>query len=620
MCQNHASPFPFFEADGMKMRTLAPVMLTIALTAGATAADAQQIFIEAQSSGEPLMVPPGLGGPRQMKTGTGRILGRVLASDSGAPIRRAQVRLTAPEIGVKTALTDADGRFEFRELPGGRFSLNASKSGYVNVQYGQTRPFEQGRPIELADRQVLDKADISMPRGGVITGRLTDEFGDPVPDAMVSAMRQTWLNGRRRLTPSGRTSQTNDLGQYRMYGLPPGEYYISATLRNTDIMMLDATMLGGGSGASGSTPSSGYAPTYFPGTTTASSAQRVTVAIAQEAQNTDFALAPVRLARISGTVMTSDGKPLASAMVTAMPSTRGDVGMGILNAGNARTTKDGNFTLTSVAPGDYTVTVRSVMITTSDGGDMMTFRATIGGGDGGDGEAANMPLTVSGEDMSNVVIVTSKGATASGRLVFEGSANPPATTGVRVTAASADLEGPLLGGGGAGQAKEDGSFQLRGLSGRRLLRAGNLPPGWTLKSVRLNGDDVTDTGVEFKPGQDVGGLEIVATSKQTEISGTVTTPSGASIKDYTVIVFSDDSQHWSLPLSRWVTGTRPDQEGRFRVRNMPPGSYNIIAVDYVEAGAWGDPELLDRLKAHAKRITLSEGGSEKLDLKLTEGY
>ena len=72
-------------------------------------------------------------------------------------------------------------------------------------------------------------------------------------------------------------------------------------------------------------------------------------------------------------------------------------------------------------------------------------------------------------------------------------------TGVRITAAPADMDSPLLGGGGAGQAKEDGSFQLKGLSGRRLLRAGNLPPGWTLKAVRLNGEDVTDSGVEFKP-------------------------------------------------------------------------------------------------------------------------
>ena len=250
-----------------------------------------------------------------MKTGTGRILGRVLASDSGTPIRRAQVRLTAPEIGVKTALTDAEGRFEFRELPAGRFTLNASKSGYVNVQYGQTRPFESGRPIELADKQVLDKADISMPRGGVISGRITDEFGDPVPDAMVSAMRQTWSNGRRRLTPSRphrvRPTTSASTGST---ACRPASTTSAPRCATPTIMMLDAAMLGGGgSGASGSTPSSGYAPTYFPGTTTAPSAQRVTVAIGQEAQNTDFALAPVRLARISGIVMTSEGKPLEGA-------------------------------------------------------------------------------------------------------------------------------------------------------------------------------------------------------------------------------------------------------------------------------------------------------------------
>jgi hypothetical protein len=138
--------------------------------------------------------------------------------------------------------------------------------------------------------------------------------------------------------------------------------------------------------------------------------------------------------------------------------------------------------------------------------------------------------------------------------------------------------------------------------------------------VRLNGDDVTDTGVELKPGQDVSGFEVVATAKQTEISGTVTASNGAPIKDYTVVVFADDAQLWNLPLTRWVTGTRPDQEGRFRVRNMPAGSYNVVVVDYIESGSWGDPELLERLKARARRITLSEGGTEKLDLKLTDQF
>ena len=299
---------------------------------GAAAAPAraqQQIVIEAsQSPGEPLMMP-GFGGPRQLKTGTGRILGRVVSTDTGGPLRRAQVRLTAPEIGVKVALTDAEGRFEFRELPAGRFTLNASKSGYVSVQYGQTRPFEQGRPIELADKQVLAKIDIAMPRGGVISGRIVDEFGDPLPDALVSAMRQTWANGRRRLLPTGRTSQTNDLGQYRMYGLPPGEYYISASLRNTDIMIMDAALLGGASsGASGSTPSSGYAPTYFPGTTTAASAQRVTVAVGQEAQNTDFALAPLPIAEL---ISTSASEELRPSQCRARPSRRPSAQSGVMS-------------------------------------------------------------------------------------------------------------------------------------------------------------------------------------------------------------------------------------------------------------------------------------------------
>ena len=605
-------------------RRLGRVLIALAFLAAAAPARAQQqIVIEAtQPAGEPMMMPPGLGGPRQLKTGTGRILGRVVSTDTGGPLRRAQVRLTAPEIGVKVALTDAEGRYEFRELPAGRFSLNASKSGYVSVQYGQTRPFEQGRPIELADKQVLAKTDVAMPRGGVISGRIVDEFGDPLPDALVSAMRQTWSNGRRRLLPTGRTSQTNDLGQYRMYGLPPGEYYISASLRNTDITIMDAALLGGpSSGASGSTPSSGYAPTYFPGTTTATSAQRVTVAVGQEAQNTDFALAPVRLARITGTVMTSDGKPLDGGMVSAMPASRtGEVGLALMGGATGRTSKDGNFSIPSVAPGEYTLTVRSVRIITSDGGDTMMFRATIGGGsDGTDSETASVPVVVSGEDLSNVVIITSKGATANGRLTFEGGA-PPAATGVRINSVAADTDGPIMMAAGGVTAKDDGSFQLKGLSGRRLLRLNNLPPGWTLKSVRLNGDDVTDLGIEFKSGQDLSGLELVASSKQTEITGGVTASNGSPLKDYTVVVFSDDPQYWTLPFTRWVNGTRPDQEGRFRVRNLPAGSYNIVAVDYIEAGAWGDPELLDRLKSHAKRITLSDGGSEKVDLKLVEQY
>src|SRR5574339_384396 len=238
---------------------------------------AQQIIINGPTTDVPVQLP-GMG-PRQPKTGTARLRGRVLSIDNGGPVRRAQVRIMSADIGSKSAMTDAEGRYEFRDLPAGRFTLSATKAGYVTVQYGQTRPFESGKPIDLSEGQLMDKADFSLPRGSAISGRLVDEFGDPVADALVSAMRSAWVGGRRRLQPTGRTSQTNDLGQFRIYGLSPGEYYVSATFTGA-----------GGGGPTGSNPNSGYAPTYFPGTANGSDAQKITLTIGQEAQNTDFAL------------------------------------------------------------------------------------------------------------------------------------------------------------------------------------------------------------------------------------------------------------------------------------------------------------------------------------------
>ena len=173
-----------------------------------------------------------LPGRAQLKTGTGRIKGRLLTADTGTPVRRAQVRISGTDIMPKTAITDDEGRYEFRDLPAGRFTLSATKAGYVTVNYGQTRPFEPGKPIELGEAQVLDKADITMPRGSAISGRIIDEFGEPIADAQVTRdaldVGRTASAGCSR--PAARRT-TNDLGQYRIYGLPPGDYFVSATLR-----------------------------------------------------------------------------------------------------------------------------------------------------------------------------------------------------------------------------------------------------------------------------------------------------------------------------------------------------------------------------------------------------
>src|SRR6266542_3638461 len=309
---------------------------------------------------------------------------------------------------------------------------------------------------------MMDKADIAMPRGGVVSGRLIDEFGGPIADAVVNAMRSAWSGGRRRLQPTGRTSMTNDLGQFRIYGLSPGDYYVSATFRGGDMMAMEIAMaatMGGGAtgGPTGSNPSSGYAPTYYPGTPNGAEAQKIAVAAGQEAQNTDFSLLPVRLAKVSGLVLSSEGKPVEGALVTAAPKNM--EGAGMMMPGTGRSDKNGAFTIANVAPGDYVLQSRSLQIAMSGGGDNMTFTARIGGGaeGGSDSEVGSLPISVSGEDLSNVVLVTSKGASAAGRLTFEGGAAPNNLTNIRVMPVPADGDGgPSLVLGGANSVKADG--------------------------------------------------------------------------------------------------------------------------------------------------------------------
>ncbi len=606
------------------------VALHCALFAGAAfvAVHAQEVRQQIQiggpgSDGAPLqMLPPG----RQAKTGTGSLRGRVVANDTGGPVRRAQVRISGPEIGTKTALTDGQGRYEFRDLPAGRFLVSVSKSGFVTMQYGQNRPFEPGRPLDLADAQKMDKVDVSLPRGGVLAGRVVDELGEAVADADVTAMRMQFANGKRRLVPSGRNSTTNDLGQFRVYGLPPGEYYVSATVRNMSSIMMD--MLGGGGGGpSGSNQSAGYAATYYPASPSPAEAQRVTLAVGQELGSVDIQLQPVRLAKISGTAVGSDGKPMAGAMVMLMPVMKDSLQS--MPGGTSRTNGDGGFTLTGVTPGEYSLHVQSMGAIFQAAGNAMAFAmSTPESGAGApppppaapptqEREFALASVSVAGEDIAGLVVVGTRGAKALGTISYGAAARPQGATGLRVSAPPADPDTSPMSMFGGTNVKESGAFEVDGLIGQRVFRVANAPKGWILKQVRLNGEDVTDRGVEFKPGEDVTGLEIELTNRTTSIDGGVTDDRGQALKDCTVVVFAEDPAKWTLPMTRWTASSRPDQEGRFKFNNLPPGAYYAIAVEYVAAGEWSDPEWLARTSKKATRFTLDEGSPKALDLKVS---
>lgn len=520
------------------------------------------------------------------KVGTARIRGRVVAADTGEPLRKAQVRAMSAELREsRLATTDRAGLFELTELPAGRYQLTASKGSFVQLQYGQTRPFDAGKPLEISDGQTIEHVDFGLPRGAVIAGRVVDELGEPMSDVMVSVLRYQFMQGRRQLMPAGRFGTTNDIGEYRIFGLPPGQYYLSATLRTTspnDVATNDR---------------SGYAPTYYPGTPSVSEAQRLTLELAQTQSGVDVTLAPARLARITGSVVDADGKPLAGGMIVLIQASGGM----FMSTAGGQVKPDGSFTVLGVAPGEYTLRA-------------MTGPGPLGGA--GALEMISTNVTVTGDDISGLRIAGVRPSTLTGRVILpQVGADAIRPAALQLMTVS-ERPGPLFGdGGGVSRVADDLTFTLKAQPGNLLIRLRPQAQEVALKAVRVGGQDVTDSGLELRPNEDVGGLEVELTTQQSELSGIVMDGRSRPVKDYSVVVFARDPQRWSI-ASRYFGGGRPDQEGRFKVRSLPAGDYYAIALDYMEPGAGTDPEFLERVRGRATEFSLTEGQIRALDLKL----
>jgi len=537
----------------------------------------------------PPPLPPGFPAPPRdisAQPSTAIIRGHVFDAATGQPLRKAQVRAISPEIREnRLSTTDNNGAYEIKELPAGRYQLNASKGSFVQLQYGQTRPFEAGKPLQISNGQTIEKVDFSLPRGGVITGRIVDETGEATADVQVMAMRYQYIQGRRQLTPVGRQSTTNDIGEFRIFALPPGQYYISATLRS-GINVLDTA----------STDRAGYAPTYFPNTPNVAEAQRVTVAVGQTLSDLNIALSPTRLARVSGTAVDSEGKPLVSAIILMIQTT----GFSAAAAGANQVRPDGSFSIANVSPGDYILRAQGP-----------TGLAAAGA------EVAQANVTVAGEDINGLRITGVKPSTVTGRVVVAGADTPGAARGLQLFALPASNEFGILTSPGIGRINDDGTFEMKLQPGRQLIRQNSGPgsPQMAIKAVRLNGVDVTDGGIDVRANEDISGVELELTSTLSDVSGSVAGARNEPVKDFTVVMFARDRQRWGF-ASRYVNMGRPDQDGKYKVRGLPPGEYYAIALDYIEPGEVQDPEFLDRIKDRATEFSLGDGEARGLDLKL----
>ena len=329
------------------------------------------------------------------------------------------------------------------------------------------------------------------------------------------------------------------------------------------------------------------------------------MALGQEQSGVLFSLIATRLVRVSGAVLSSQGTPVSNGMVMLTPA-GARLGAGaMMQSLSGRVEATGQFRLTNVPPGRYTAQIRSSRGRVGPNGPAADALAEFGRQD----------ITVGGEDLDGVVIVTAPGARVTGQIVTDtgvAAAIRPQQVSVGARLAEPDQGTPT--GGGNTRVNDNWTFEITGLFDARIFRAA-LPQGWSLKAVLLNGQDITDTPLELPPGQTTTGMQIVITEKANNVSGRVTDARGTAVTDVTVVIFPADEARWTFQ-SRFIRAARPDQDGQFQILGLPPlERYLAVAVQGLEDGQAGDPEFLASVKDAATSFSLNEGESRALDLR-----
>jgi carboxypeptidase family protein len=309
----------------------------------------------------------------------GRLSGHVTVEGTNAPLADARVMLipagrplTMPFGPPPQATTDQDGRFVFAGLKPGEYRLDVQRTGYAPSDEAG-----RGRTIQLGEGQAIDNLAIQLQKGAVIAGRIVSPSGEPQPDVRVMAMRRIEGAGAQvhlMPAPMQGLQQTNDLGEFRLAGLPPGEYFVSAAPHMQAPFGGPAVAPPAPQGTARTT----LATTYYPGTTDAAAAQPIAVARGAEVGNISFMLLSLPAFRISGVVVDPDGQPIAGAMVMLMGNPRNGISMG--PAGSARSGNDGQFTLDNVVAGAYGATALVPVVVSGSGAGFVGWHSSGGGG------------------------------------------------------------------------------------------------------------------------------------------------------------------------------------------------------------------------------------------------
>lgn len=522
----------------------------------------------------------------------------------------------APE--VQYAKTTDNGRFVFRNLKPGNYRLIAGfplVAGYFPARYRQRNPKGDGLIFPIAEGQTLRNAKLESAPLGTITGRVFDDDGEPLPHAMVVAVTALYKDGRRALIAKS-TTLTDERGEYRLSQLIPGRYYIAAKMEELSEMFVPRTFPKEYAGSpvitrrmspSGEIIEETYGLVYHGGGLDVEQARSFDVgpgSTSVSGVEISLSAGKMRSRHIRGVLINGvTDQPAAGIQVRAVPRKQAPIAMFPFGVTDA----NGAFDLSGAVPGGYIVLSEgfSALTPPTKGPGNQTTTAPqppnlISG---------QVPVDMGNADIENLRVVATPPANLSGRVVIDGGGNPDLTK-IQVTLTwDPDVLGmPNTGTfgrpAGNGRVRGDGGFTLKATGGNYRMSVSGIPANTFIRSARLGDTDILRDGLHVTGAVDRP-IEIVLASNAGELEGMTLDSNSAPMPNVVVALVPQS------PLLRgrddlYATAST-DAAGRFRLRTIAPGDYKLFAWQYVEDGAWHDPQFLAPYEQFGEPIRIHEG-------------
>ena len=498
----------------------------------------------------------------------GSIEGIVIEEGTQKPVPFARLQLrtlgSGGEVGqARGAISAEDGRFAFANVEPARYMIIPGKNGWA-------RPDRVGQPapvVTVERAQHLNGVIIELVRTPVIIGRVTDQAGEPLSEVYISAMVYRSPNGQRRLE-SISTARTDDQGQYRMHSFPPGEYYLSATVRTGALV------------AMGSAPP----VEYYPGVQDESRAEPVKIGAGEQLNGMDFRVTINAAAgvTVSGRIVVPEDTQVLMAQVAL-------IGESLATRSMSRASSTGEFKLSHVPPGQYQL--------------LGLIRV------GNETQVGAQPVQVGGVDIEGIQLTPRPPVSFPVTSTVEPMDDNFSVAGTRVTFSQTGPSLPLGGGTAVLDASGQGLAQIM-MSGR--MEVSVTMPGSTgyLKSATQGGRDALADGVEIT-GEGPTPLKLVFGSRGAEVRGVVTNPDGNPAIGAVIVLLPEESKSSRHYLYQRITS---DQRGRYRLYGVTPGTYRAVAVAGMERGREFEPEFAEAFKEKFVTVAIGEGEQKSLDL------